>query len=343
MSGKRTLRTGFAVMMLLCAVAGCTAGKKPASKVGAARPAVFVTGSVALPSMPGGVAVDPESHKIYVATPDDNAIRIIDPATKAVVGTISSGTHPILLRIDPQHRRLYSVNSAETNGDGGSIELIDLNTDQITATVPVGDLPMLAVDTESNVAYSISKKDFGLSVIDPERATVTATAEIPHEDTSSLSAMTVDPSAHTLYVTDTIAHTVMSVDPQTGATTPIAEVGDQPADVTVDPATHLLYTADFGMGQGAISVIDPGAHQKVGNIVVGYSPSSVVIDSATHFGYAINADGTMSAVDLTSRTLAGTVHAGKALAAAAVDPATHSVYVADVADKTVLVVDQTGH
>jgi len=341
MSGKHTLRTTFVIIGVLAVVTGCGSSRHAAAPITAA-PAIFVAATVSLPSMPGAVAVDPETHKIYVATPDDNAIQVLDPDTRTIVGAIASATHPVGLQIDPARHRLYSVNYAEPNGEGGSIELIDLATEQVTATVPVGDRPMLAVDTDANVAYSISNKDFGLSVIDPEQATVTSTAEVEHDDRSGLSEMAVDPANHTLYVSDVVQHTVSSVDPNTGSSTQVAEVGEQPAALSVDPATHLLYALDLGVSQGAVWVVDPAAHAKVADIPVGYNPTAIVIDSPTHFGYVTNSDGTMSVLDLAARSLVSNVTTGRGSVGAAVDPRSHRVYVSNVAEKTLSVIEPSG-
>lgn len=326
------------------AVAGCSSHGSSAPPGSAPTgPAVFLAGAVPLPSAPGSVVVDPGTHKVYVATPDDNAIQIVDPDTKTVVGAISSATHPVWLQIDPARHRLYSVNCAETNCDGGSIELIDLNTAQVTATVPVGDRPMLAVDADSNVAYSISKKDFGLSVIDPEQGTVTSTAAVPHDDPSALSAMAVDPSTHTVYIADQGTRTVLSVDPGTGATTPVAQVGDLPAVVSVDPATHLLYTLNYGAGQGAVSVVDPAAHRTVATIAVGSDPSAIAIDDAAHIGYVINGDGSLSAIDLAARALLTNVQTGRPTVGVTVDQQAHRVYVTNAAAQTLSVLEPSRH
>lgn len=295
-----------------------------------------------MPSMPAAVAVDPGTHKVYVATPDDDAIQVVDPSSKQIVGTIASATHPVVLRIDPGRHRLYSANYAQPNGDGGSIEVIDLNTGQVTATIPAGDRPMLAVDTQANIAYSISKKDFGLLVIDPDQATVISTVAIPHDDMSGLSSMVVDPTNHTLYVTDVVKHTVSTVDPQTGALTHIADVSDQPQEIGVDPTTHLVYTLDSGIANGSVSVIDPSSRQKLAQIGVGYQPSSIAIDSATNFGYVTNNDGSTSVIDLASRSLISNVGAGHGSVGAAVDPQSHTVYVANVAEKSVTVIEPSG-
>ena len=343
MIGKQALRTGFVTIAVLPGVVGCGAphhGAAPSAT--RPSPAVLVSATVPLPSMPGAVVVDPGTHKIYVATPDDNAIQVLDPDSRTIVGAISSDTHPVQLQIDPARHRLYSVNYAQPNGEGGSIELINLDTAQVAATIPVGDRPMLAVDTDANVAYSISRKDFGLSVIDPEQATVTSTADIPHDANSGFSAMAVDPANHTLYVADQVQHTVSSIDPDTGASTPIAEVGDQPAAVALDPATHLLYTVDFGAAHGAVSVVDPSARKKIADIGVGYSPSAIAVDSAAHFGYVANSDGTTSVIDLAARSLVSDVATGRPSVGVAVDPQTHRVYVTNVAEKTLSVIEPSG-
>ncbi|MGB8407177.1 MAG: YncE family protein [Mycobacterium sp.] len=331
-------------MTVVVLAAGCSGNDRAATQTTTPiRPATEVVATVAMPSMPGGIAVDPATHKIYVATPEDNAIQVVDPESRKIVGVITSATHPVLLQIDPAKNRLYSANYAETNGDGGSVELIDLGTAQVTATIPVGNRPLLAVDTAADVAYSISAKDFTLSVIDPEQAVVTSTAAPPPGQLTGVSAITVDPANHTLYAADEVQHLVAAVDPNTGTATPVADVGDQPGAVGVDPSTHLIYTLDYGTGRGAVSVVDPTTHQKIANLPAGDGPTDIAIDAAGHLAYVTNNGGSVSVLDLASRSLVSDVRAGQAPTAVAVDPQTHTVYVGNVGDKTISVIAPLGN
>src|SRR5439155_22402456 len=63
---------------------------------------------------PSGVAVNPNTGRIYVANHGDGTISVIDSATKTVVGTITVGDISAELVVNPITNRLY-LNYSDNN------------------------------------------------------------------------------------------------------------------------------------------------------------------------------------------------------------------------------------
>ena len=79
------------------------------------------------------------------------------------------------------------------------------------------------------------------------------------------------------------------------------------------------------------------------------NPTGVAVDPGTHTVYVSNQndhftngnrdDGTVSVIDASTRTVTATIPAGKTPVEVAVDPGTHTLYVTDVGDSTVSVIE----
>jgi len=53
-----------------------------------------VTATVAVGKKPGAVAVDPDTHAVYVANSDDNTVSVIDGSTRTLAATAWAGAYP---------------------------------------------------------------------------------------------------------------------------------------------------------------------------------------------------------------------------------------------------------
>src|ERR1700726_663108 len=65
----------------------CAATAVPASAAGGYR----VTATIEVGTTPGGVAVDPATHTVYVTNINDDTVSVIDEATNTVTATIAVG------------------------------------------------------------------------------------------------------------------------------------------------------------------------------------------------------------------------------------------------------------
>lgn len=61
-----------------------------------------------LPSMPDGIAYVAETKEVWVTTPRDNAIRILDAATLAIKTTLTFDGNPEGFAVDAQRHRFYT-------------------------------------------------------------------------------------------------------------------------------------------------------------------------------------------------------------------------------------------
>jgi YVTN family beta-propeller protein len=65
-------------------------------------------------------------------------------------------------------------------------------------------------------------------------------------------------------------------------------VGAFPSGVAVDPAARTVYVANYGDGDGSVSVIDEATTTVTDTVAVGAGPGAVAVDPATHAVYVAN-------------------------------------------------------
>ena len=297
-----------------------------------------VTATVPAGKNPNGVAVDPSTHTAYVANSDDNAVSVIDGATRTFTATVPVGKNPIGVAVDPTTHTAYVANR-----DDNTVSVIDGATRTVTATVPVGKNPHgVAVDPSTHTVYIANANNGTVSVIDGATRTVTATVPVGANE----SGVAVDPGVNTVYVTTakmcgnapcTGDNTVSVIDGSTHTVTATVPVGSWPGGVAVDSSTHTVYVANWDR---TVSVIDGSTRTVTATVPVGTSPTGVAVDPTTHTAYVANRDdNTVSVIDGSTRTVTATVPVGKNPHGVAVDPVTHTVYVANRDDNTLSVIE----
>lgn len=235
----------------------------------------------------------------------------------------------------------------------GSQDLPSPVSYRVTGTVTVGKGPKgVAVDPGTHTVYVANRDDDTVSVIDA--ATRTEVASIPVDEGPF--AVAVDPGTHTVYVTHPFGHRVSVIDGRTRVvitTVPviIADVkhpgGALLGDVAVDPGTHMVYVTDSTYGR--LVVVDGISHRIVDTLNVGGVQTGVAVDPETHTVYvsrervAGNGQGSgafmLSVIDGPSRTVITDIPGGLGWRAVAVDSPTRSVYVANLWERTVSVID----
>ena len=94
--------------------------------------------TVPVGSHPMGVAVNPNTNRIYVANTWSNNVSVIDGDTNTVVATVPAGDMPRGVAVNPTTNRIYVANF----GSGSyNVSVIDGATNTVVATVPVGSEP----------------------------------------------------------------------------------------------------------------------------------------------------------------------------------------------------------
>lgn len=79
-----------------------------------------------------------DGTKAYVANGDDDAITVLNVATKAIIKTIAVGDNPVGAWTGSNNKMYVD------NEDGKSISVIDVATDSVTETIALGFMPGIA-------------------------------------------------------------------------------------------------------------------------------------------------------------------------------------------------------
>lgn len=309
--------------------------------------------AVAIPG-PGGLAADPAVHTTYV-TSGSSTVSMIDIADcnvshpsgcAAAPPTVTVGDNPAAVVVDGRTQTVYVANGGK--GSSGTVSVIGAATcntgdragcaARATLQVRGGKPDGIAVDAATATIYVATIASSGpnlISVFNAATCNATHTTgcgqkpavlKVGHSaNGNSALSLVLNPATNTLYATNVVTDTVPfggdSVYVINGATcngTDHSGCGQAPATITagfnpwgiaVDQATDTIYTA---------------------NIADGEHPSTVsVINGATCNGTDNSGCGQAPA----------TVMAGFGAVGVSIDPITDSIYVANIQDTSVSVIN----
>jgi len=158
--------------------------------------------SLQTPGPPTGVVVDPTRGRIYVTStnplssdllPLGGTLTVFDESLEAVtVAQITVGADPGDVALDVPARRAYVAN----RGAGGSVSVVNLDTNQVVRTVGVPGAQQVGVDPGSEVYVT----GFERNNVSVRRAgDLALLATVPVANTPD--GVAVDPVAHRAYVT----------------------------------------------------------------------------------------------------------------------------------------------
>lgn len=113
--------------------------------------------TIAVGSVPDGVAVSPNGSKVYVANILSDSVSVIDTATNTVTATIPVGERPMGVAVSPDSGKVYVANYADE-----TVAVISTATNTVTkrstSTIdPVTDPVPLAWRSARTAARSMSR------------------------------------------------------------------------------------------------------------------------------------------------------------------------------------------
>ncbi len=109
-----------------------------------------------------GMAYDNKTQMLYVAVPDLQQIQIVDTNTDQVVGKISVGITPVIIKIDETTNTAYV-----TNQESNNVSVIDLDTNHVVGSILTGYVPAeMEIDQDQHKLYVTHHVSPYVSVID---------------------------------------------------------------------------------------------------------------------------------------------------------------------------------
>ncbi len=278
------------------------------------------------------------------------------PAPPLTFPTIQLNTEPSGVAVDPSTHMVYVANpQSDGNGLVSVIDAADhYSPPVLLEQLPVpGDPTAIGVDASTHVVYVAD--DNGLTMVNGATTPPTVGSTIPLGNDLP-GQVAVDPTTHTVYVTEFGANDVKvvntAVNPPTVTTIGYPEIVDTPLGVAVDPTTHLAYVTEIN--DDLLAVIDGADNppQVVHTIHLGdpatfnnggADPDAVGVDPTTHTVYVANGNGTVQVIngyEITAGLRLGS-YPGSYPDGIAVDPTSHTAYVTDGVADTVSVVSGT--
>jgi YVTN family beta-propeller protein len=254
---------------------------------------------------PSGVATSPDGQKVYVTDDGGTTMKVLDAASGSVLATVDVGGAPVALAVSPDGHTAYVTNFFL----GTTVTVVDLDTDTADGTITVGAGPSdVAFTPDGAHAYVTNFDGTTVSVIDTATRTVT-----PITVDANPISVAVSPDGSKVYVGHGApGDTVTVIDTATDTVSGEITVGTNVGGIAFTPDGSIAFVAVFGAD--VVKVIDVATATVVGDpIAVGAGPSQVVVTSDGSRVYVSNSNsspGTVSAIDVATRTVVGTITVG---------------------------------
>ena len=270
-------------------------------------------------SAPGGLAVDEDGNKIYVALSRNNSIGVVSLETKRVEREIPVGVAPFTIILHDS--KAYVTNwggrkpiESDTTGPSsgsrvvvdavtgvastGSVSVVDLEAAQAVREIPVGLHPSgMALSKDGCLLFVANANSDTVSVIDTAKDELTDTIgvkpmpQLPYG--SAPNAVAVAADGATLYVANGGNNAVAALDIATGKVTGFIPTGWYPGAVAFTPSSRLLLVANVkGFGSRGIDhdiaphlkTNRPGgynSHDYVGSVSIITAPGAAELAELT--------------------------------------------------------------
>jgi YVTN family beta-propeller protein len=222
---------------------------------------------------------------------------------------------------------------ANVNSD--AVSVIDLATNLVVATVPVGRAPYgIATDKSGSRVYVVNTLDNTVSVIDTGTRSVIATVGVGANG-GNAAGLAINRDGTRVYVANPQDNTLSVVDASTNVVTgaPIA-VGECPLGVAVSPSGSQVYVTNSRAN--SLSIVDTTTNMAIAEFPLGKAPRGVAVHPSGTPVYVATSDG-LAIVDPTTARVS-TVPVPDAYAVAT-SPDGASVYVTNADGHELMVVD----
>jgi YVTN family beta-propeller protein len=225
---------------------------------------------------------------------------------------------------------------------GSSVSVIDIGTNTVVATVPVGNAPSgVAVTPDGKHVYVTSDGFNNVSVIDTASDTVVATVTPVDEPFG----VAITPDGQHAYVANFNSNSVAVIDTATNTVVATVPVGSGPWEPAVTPDGKHVYVTNFGTGNDPgiasnVSVIDTATNTVVTTITVGSFPIGVAITPDGQHAYvANNGSHNVSVIATATNKVVATVGGTGPTVGVAITPDGKHAYVTSDFPNRALVID----
>ena len=249
-------------------------GARTCTDAAAGRSTIAVVKTIRVQGGPQGVAVDEDDNTVYVASADDSSVVAITRSGLGRKTTVPIGGIGWGVAVDQDDDTVYATASL-TQGESGSLAVIDGKRQSLAAIVPLPGLDPLAVavNDRTDRIYVTGENTAGAAVIDGSTLTIEDTIPL----VGSYWGVAVHQADDTAYFANYQPQGSVSVvsgrTSQVVSTRPLA----WPWDVAVSQRANLVYVSQGPTN--TVSVIDATTGARATpSISVGQFPIALAVD-----------------------------------------------------------------
>jgi len=193
-----------------------------------------------------------------------------------------------------------------TNFNDGTVSVIDIATNTVSATITVGSGPRgVSVSLDGTKVYITNTTQNTVSVINTATNTVSATITVG----SHPQGISVSPDGTKVYVANYSNNTVSVINTANNTVSGTIAVGNGPLGAFITPDGTKLYVANGG--SNSVSVINTVTNTVSEVIPVGSGPRGVSVSPDGTLVYVANqSDHTVSVISVATNTVSATIPVG---------------------------------
>jgi YVTN family beta-propeller protein len=295
-------------------------------------------GVISVGATPDFVAVSPSGRQLYVASPGEGAVKVVDTSAQQVTATIAiPAGPPRFVAFSPDGKTAY-VSVWDDARTIAAVAVLDTTSNTVAATIPVDTRPFLAAVTPDGTRLYVPNHDSGtVSVIDTRTRKLLTKFSVPRNphyvafSADGSRAYLANHESNLVSVVDTSSNTVVNRIP----------VGTSPHSLAVNPKRSLVAVGDYDSGD--VRFIDTGTNAVVGTVPVGKNPQNVAWAADGRFLYVVdNGDNTLDVVSPDDFTVKAHLPTGVSPTSMAVLPDGRTGYVSNSKSGSLTVLNLAG-
>ena len=224
-----------------------------------------------------------------------------------------------------------------TNETDNTVSVINILTNTVTATIPVGANPTgVAVSADGNKVYVVNTDDNTVNVINTAFNIVSATIGVGIVPFG----IGISPDGSRLYVANNTDNTLSVINTTTNTIIATVPAGYRAYGVSVSPDGSKVYVTNHS--DSSVSVLNAATNTVTNTIPVGSGPLGVTFSPDGLRAYVTNKNsGTVSVINTNTDTVLETITVGIQPWGVTVHPDGSKIYVANYSSNTVNVINTT--
>lgn len=290
--------------------------------------------TVPLGQYPNGVAVNPDTHRVYVSSRNNDRLYMLDGLNHTVISSAKVGDQPWGVAVNRRTNKVYVANFTS-----GNLFVLDGVTLTALEILWVGPNPTyVEIDENTNTVFTITYGNESLVVINGNTDEIMRSIGTGARGSWGLA---LNPNLNRIYISGRDSGTIVSLDgnndwrPISGQS--IRAGGASPCtpyELAFNPGNNKLYAAcaHGGVDTALVYHATMDGLTLIGRLAIGAGGADggggVVVNTSTHNTFFTNSlDNTVSVVSGAANAVIATVPVGSNPFGVGVDPNTGRVFV----------------